>query len=161
VDAKIKVNGQEYDHPDQMPPEVRRLYQAAIALGGPMFADRDGNGIPDVIEGKGGAIAAMPGRSLIVNGRTYKSADEMPPEDRRTYQQAVETARAAGSGVNVSFTTFAMPFSFRWRPKTGPASPATPSPIEPTGFEAGIRTLVAVVALVALAAAGWLWMVRR
>ena len=50
---KIKVNGREYDRPDQMPPEDRALYDEVMARMSTAFVDRDGSGIPDVTEGKG------------------------------------------------------------------------------------------------------------
>jgi hypothetical protein len=46
---KIVINGKEYATVDEMPPEIRSVYEKAMA----MIADKDANGVPDVLEGKG------------------------------------------------------------------------------------------------------------
>ena len=43
---KIVVNGREYSSPDQMPPNVRAGYDRAMSA----LADKDCNGIPDILE---------------------------------------------------------------------------------------------------------------
>src|SRR5438094_6639249 len=72
--TKITINGQSYDSVDQMPPEVRKQYETAMS----MLADRDGNGIPDVLEGKGVvANRVSTVASVVVNGKTF-SAGKVP-----------------------------------------------------------------------------------
>jgi hypothetical protein len=77
--TKITINGQSYESVDQMPPEVRKQYETAMS----MLADRDGNGIPDVLEGKGeGPKALASVTRVVVNGKTF-SAGEVPEQLRR------------------------------------------------------------------------------
>ena len=55
VNINVKTNirfvyqGQSYNHPDEMSPEVRAAYDKAMAQ-----IDKDHNGVPDFMEGKGG-----------------------------------------------------------------------------------------------------------
>ena len=51
VSTKIVFNGQEFSSPDQMPAEVRRVYDQTMSG---VLADANENGIPDVFEGGGG-----------------------------------------------------------------------------------------------------------
>jgi hypothetical protein len=59
--SKVVFNGQEYASVEAMPEDVRRLYQQVMST-----IDRDGNGIPDVLEG-GSAAASLPAR----DGNTF------------------------------------------------------------------------------------------
>ena len=43
---KIIVNGREYSSPDELPAEARAGYERAMSA----LADRNGNGIPDILE---------------------------------------------------------------------------------------------------------------
>lgn len=49
--SRIVFNGKPYDSVDAMPADVREAYQRALEL----FADRNQNGTPDILEGKGPA----------------------------------------------------------------------------------------------------------
>src|SRR4051812_14736764 len=70
--TKITINGQSYESVDQMPPEVRKQYETAMS----MLADRDGNGIPDVLEGKGEGPKAFTSVSrVVVNGKTFSTGE--------------------------------------------------------------------------------------
>ncbi|MGH7859948.1 MAG: hypothetical protein ACREQY_21690, partial [Candidatus Binatia bacterium] len=49
---KIVINGKEYATVEEMPPEIRAVYDKAMAL----LADKDANDVPDILEGKGPGI---------------------------------------------------------------------------------------------------------
>lgn len=51
VPTKIVFNGQEFSSPDEMPAEVRRVYDQTMSG---VLADANENGIPDLFEGGGG-----------------------------------------------------------------------------------------------------------
>jgi len=55
--ARIIVNGQEYAGPEEMPAETRSAYEGAMGV----FADADGDGVPDLFEGVGVKAQAPPG----------------------------------------------------------------------------------------------------
>jgi hypothetical protein len=71
---RIVINGQSYSDLSQLPPDVRQQYERI--LGG--LADRDGNGIPDILEMGSSSLVhyaatrpfathiRVPGRSCLV-----------------------------------------------------------------------------------------------
>jgi hypothetical protein len=71
--SRITVNGQTYNSVDEMPPDVRKTYEQLMAK---LKEDRDGNGIPDILEGKAAGAAAansvvnvVKTSKFIVNGQ--------------------------------------------------------------------------------------------
>ena len=81
---KIVVNGKEYDSIDEMPPEVRRLYESAMQL----LGDGDGDGVPDLLQrGSGAADLNIATTQIVVDGRAYGDASELPPEAREMYER--------------------------------------------------------------------------
>jgi cation transport regulator ChaB len=92
METRITVNGVEYKSVDDMPPDVRSQYERAMQ----MLADKDGNGVPDILEGKsppvpGGAtkpVSVVTHTSRIVlNGKQYKSWDDVPRQVRALLNQ--------------------------------------------------------------------------
>jgi hypothetical protein len=96
MSQKIVVNGKEYDSVDAMPPDVRRLYESAMQL----LGDGDGDGVPDIIQrGAGATDLNVATTQIVVDGRTYRDASELPPEARRKYEAAMRRLDADGNGV--------------------------------------------------------------
>src|SRR5690349_9847345 len=93
----ITFNGQEYDSPETMPPEVRRLYD----LANQMFADQNRDGIPDVFEHMAdtGQATVLQTQQFIVGGKAYGSLDELPADARQKYEQAMQRLDANANGV--------------------------------------------------------------
>ena len=60
--SRITVNGQTYNSVDEMPPDVRQKYEQLMAK---LKEDRDGNGVPDILEGK--ATRGVAGANSVVN----------------------------------------------------------------------------------------------
>ena len=61
-----------------------------------LLADRDGDGIPDIVQGKGGAQGATvttttttttSQSSYVINGQRYNSPEEMPPDVRQIFEK--------------------------------------------------------------------------
>jgi len=76
----ITVNGQTYHSVEEMPPDVRQQYEKIMA----MMADKNHNGVPDVLEGKpvgdGTAVTHVTTSvQSMVNGRTVPPG-AVPPE---------------------------------------------------------------------------------
>jgi hypothetical protein len=93
MNTKIIFNGKEYGSVHEMPPEVFATYKKVMTM---VVADSDGNGIPDILEGKGSAganITTQVTSQIVVNGREYQSLDEVPAEDRRAIQAAASISR--------------------------------------------------------------------
>ena len=81
--TRIVINGQTYNSLEAMPPDVRRQYDETI---GKMMADRDGNGMPDVLEhppedpSQSNVMVATTSHRYIVNGREYERFEDLPAE---------------------------------------------------------------------------------
>src|SRR5262245_32816554 len=119
--SRILFNGVEYDGVEQMPPEARAAYERTLRMIG---QDKDGNGIPDVLEGKlpriGSALEQFTTTTstthINVNGQEYSSPDEMPPDVRRLYEEAISRAilpGGGGGGGGGKSTTFEVTFNGR------------------------------------------------
>ena len=101
--TRIVVNGQEYHSLEEMPPEVRSLYERALQ----MAAEEDARDIA----GPGGAAASSPpadtgshisvkqvvtSTKFVVNGKEYASIDEMPADVAGQVRAAVASAGSEG-----------------------------------------------------------------
>jgi hypothetical protein len=88
--SHITVNGVEYASVDQMPPDVRQQYERAMSI----LADRDNNGVPDIIEG-GNVSVTNDGKGNVtmssvvttsttydINGKRYERWEDVPAELR-------------------------------------------------------------------------------
>jgi hypothetical protein len=147
VKPSITVNGQTYSSVEEMPPEVRRQYQFAMGL----LADKDGNGIPDVLEGKDLPVGAESGdaintnfvarlatTTIKVNGQEYSRWEDVPASIR----DAIEKARAAPQG-KPTLETIAPP------PKRA-AIPVRPAPVS-GGLRIGLPWLILLILAAILA----------
>jgi hypothetical protein len=95
---KIVFNGKEYNSADEMPADVRAAYQQAMGI----FADGDKNGIPDILEGKGSINiqpAVFSSSTIIYDGKTYASVNDLPPEARQKYEEAMAKLDANHDGI--------------------------------------------------------------
>jgi len=170
--TRITVNGVTYDSVEAMPAETRRLYEQALARL-PKLADRDGNGVPDIVEGKGGplSIGTTVSRRFVLNGKTYDDPNAMPPDVRQLYEQAMKAVAAGGANVsrNDIKMSFEMNPTFRiGRPSRDesatnapsiaaqPPAMMTPGPIEPASGEGGLRFGLIVGGCAAIGLVLWL-----
>jgi len=119
----IYFNGKKYESVSEMPPNVRQMYERLNRF----FTDADQDGVPDALQANSlsglkeafGAIkeiaqmgAAAQGmnqaqlsiireteRAILVNGKEYKSVDEMPFEIRQVYEKVKKTAQEEYSNI--------------------------------------------------------------
>ena len=85
--TKIVIGGREYHSRDELPAELREQFDRISGL----LADKNGNGIPDGLEGTLPAQLLPPGtppiqlvsQQIVVNGREFGSLEELPPDLRR------------------------------------------------------------------------------
>lgn len=85
MSVKIVFNGTEYDGIDAMPPDVRTAYEAALES----LGKAGGETLASLLKQGGGASIKATFRQIVVNGKKYSSLDEMPPDIRRTYEEAM------------------------------------------------------------------------
>ncbi|MCC6300032.1 MAG: hypothetical protein IT314_12090 [Anaerolineales bacterium] len=110
---KIVIDGKAYNSVEEMPEDVRRNYEEAMrgyegataasanplqALGN-LFADANNNGMPDVMENNQQIINLSGGMKFVVDGQTYNGLDELPPEARAKYEQAMGKIDANRNGM--------------------------------------------------------------
>lgn len=90
MSGRIVFNGKSYNSVDEMPPEAREAYEKIMGI----FTDKNQDGMPDLFEGFTGTDARNLNvqantTTIIYEGRQYSSIDELPPEARRRYEQAM------------------------------------------------------------------------
>jgi hypothetical protein len=95
--TKISFNGQEYDSPEAMPPEVRQMYQMMTS----MLADNNQDGMPDIFAGGTGNVKSTVFQTtqFIVDGKSYSSLDELPADARQKYEQTLGGFDADRNGI--------------------------------------------------------------
>jgi len=79
--TRMIFNGQEYEGPEAMPPDVRKAYQEMLD----QFQDKDKDGIPDILQGgsAGKNVLGMLQTSVSFNGRTLENMGGIPAPVRR------------------------------------------------------------------------------
>jgi hypothetical protein len=115
MNVRITVNGKEYRGVEEMPPEVRRQYARAMS----MLADKDGNGVPDILEG-GASITSttfdhagdalitteVTKSDVVVNGQRYARLEDVPAELRELICNATAGAFTAGESARSDAISF-------------------------------------------------------
>jgi len=82
----INLNGVTYRSVDEMPPDVRAQYEAM----GNLLADKNQNGMPDLVENALQNNATVIQSSVIIfEGKTYARPEDLPPDARARYDQAM------------------------------------------------------------------------
>lgn len=172
MSTRITVNNTTYDSLDAMPPDVRRMYDEMMAKM-PATASNNAETPPVVFHAGAGPlhITTTVRRNFVMNGKSYSSEQEMPPDVRATYEQAMGAAKSDDptvrkNAIKVTFRVDGPSFSIgksHGEPATPAAHPLaalvpeptesspTPQPIEPDPL--GGRLNVAVVLAVCVAAA--------
>jgi hypothetical protein len=85
--ATIIFNGKTYNSIEEMPPEARLAYEQVAHI----MVDKDGNGIPDFLEGDlVKNIMSVVSGSINFNGQTYNNVNELPPDVQAKVQGAFQ-----------------------------------------------------------------------
>ncbi|RPJ23512.1 MAG: hypothetical protein EHM33_20670, partial [Chloroflexi bacterium] len=109
----IVIDGKTYHSVDEMPPDIRQKYEQAIrSLGDAndnhipdafetlnIFADRNKNGVPDVLENVAAGHAVVNSMKIIVDGKEFNGLENLPPEARARYEEAIGKLDANRNGV--------------------------------------------------------------
>lgn len=100
----ITINGQTYASVDQMPPDVRRQYEAAMQLlsnNAAAFADPSAGDVSISTTGSDPAnyssktVTKMSSRRILFNGQEYARWEDVPPEGRAAFQSAGVNGRTS------------------------------------------------------------------
>jgi hypothetical protein len=108
----IVIDGKTYNSVEEMPPDVRQKYEAAMSalqdqnkngipdvLEGNLLADKDGNGKLDILENNQGATIVSTTLKVLVDGKEYNKLEDLPPEVRAKYEQAMGALDANQNGI--------------------------------------------------------------
>ena len=105
----IEFNGKTYASVEEMPPDVRRAYEEVLK----MFADKNKDGTPDFLqEGTTTTkkeVKMVVSSSITVDGQTYASVEEMPPDVRQKYEEAaakLQNLMGAAQGMGSASDAF-------------------------------------------------------
>ena len=94
----IVIDGKTYKSVDEMPEDVRKSYENAMRN-----VDSNQNGMPDAFEGSSSFQTAtanvINSSKIIVNGQVFDSLDQLPPEIRAKYEQALGAMDANKNGI--------------------------------------------------------------
>src|SRR5436305_997655 len=108
--TRITIDGKTYSSADEMPPEAREKYEKMMS----MLADRDGNGVPDILEGKGDPQGVAISK-VFTTTRTFglnsgkqsnlNGGDPSAPIVARLADQQDGDVHPAGLTIRLSWTT--------------------------------------------------------
>ena len=94
----IVIDGKTYKSADEMPEDVRKNYESAMRN-----VDSNQNGTPDAFEGLSSFQTAtanvINSSKIIVNGQVFDGLDQLPPEVRAKYEQAMGAMDANKNGI--------------------------------------------------------------
>ena len=112
----IVIDGKTYKSVDEMPPDIRAKYEEALRAldkdrngmpdmptGMHPFEDKNKDGMPDPFEAlatlQGSLSNVMGSTKIVVNGQAYDGLDQLPPEVRAQYEQAMGAMDANRNGI--------------------------------------------------------------
>jgi len=94
----IVIDGKTYKSVNEMPEDVRKNYESAMRN-----FDNNQNGAPDLFEGmasfQGATTHVTNTTKIVVNGQVFDSLDQLPPEVRAKYEQAMGAMDANKNGI--------------------------------------------------------------
>lgn len=97
--ATITFNGKTYNSIEEMPALERQAFEQLSS----MFADKNGNGFPDFLEGDlAGNIITAVNSNVTINGKTYNNINELPDNMRGQLQGAFERLSELGLASKTS-----------------------------------------------------------
>jgi hypothetical protein len=176
----IVIDGRTYRSVDEMPPEVRKKYEQAIrSLGDAnsnqmpdafetmnILADKDKNGVPDVLANLTDGNVAVTSMKIIVDGKEYDGLESLPPEARTKYEEAMGRLDANRNGIpdfaEGIFSTGNQNVMSRSNTTSETPPRAAPLPVSPTITPDTSNGWMLVLAglfifLVCVASAGAIW----
>jgi cation transport regulator ChaB len=188
---RIVIDGKAYNSVDEMPEEVRRQYQEAMRdfkevnpsanppqnIAGTLsniFTDANNNGMPDIMENQH-AINVSGAMNYVVDGQAYNSIDQLPPEIRAQYEQAMGAIDKNRNGIPdflegmMNMQTQAAPAqpTFDYPADTTRHASRPPQPVSPSiapDTSNGWMLALALLGLLFLCAAGaagvWYFLIR-
>jgi hypothetical protein len=141
--SNINFNGVNYNSVDDMPPDVRRQYEAALSA----FADANQNGTPDILDAANIKPIIKANTAIFFNGQVHPSIEALPPEARAKYQQFQAQFDTNQNGIPDIMEQMLTGLTVAPGPNAAPAAdPQAPAfapsaPIAPTATPSGPRLM--------------------
>jgi hypothetical protein len=182
----IVIDGKSYKSVEEMPEDVRKSYEDAMRQMGSnpnsvsasqgnldIFADKNNNGMPDAFDGMVANVFSA--TKIVADGKAYNSLDQLPPEVRAKYEQAMGAMDANKNGVpdflegmmnvpNQPASQAAASFATASPPPASPKPMPVGSTIEPESSGGWVLALTGILliglCLVAAAAGAWYFFLR-
>lgn len=134
VKRKFNINGKEYSSTDEMPADVREIFQKAMAA-------KAGSGQP-----AGGTVTHT---RIVFNGTEYESIDKMPQDVRHLYETVLKATESGAAPPGIDMQEIRRAIFRGWKSaRTGAAAEVrSPPKVEPTFSP---RTLIVIAMVVAL-----------
>jgi len=109
----IVIDGKTYSSVEEMPPDIRKKYEQAMQSLGDVnnnqipdafenmniFADKDKDGAPDVLENVTAGHYVVNSMKIIVDGKEFDGLEHLPPEARARYEEAMGKLDANRNGI--------------------------------------------------------------
>ena len=109
----IVIDGKTYNSVEEMPPDIRQKYEQAMqSLGDAnnnqipdafetmnIFADKDKDGTPDMLENLASSHATVSTMKIIVDGKEFNALEDLPPEARARYEEAMGKLDSNQNGI--------------------------------------------------------------
>lgn len=109
----IVIDGKRYNSVEEMPSDIRQKYEQAMRSLGDSnrnqipdafetmnsFADKDKDGAPDVLENITAGHHVVNSMKVIVDGKEFDGLEDLPPEARARYEEAMGKLDANRNGI--------------------------------------------------------------
>jgi hypothetical protein len=158
MEFRIQFNGKNYGSVDEMAADERQRYEQAMKSIAPLLSDARVKESTHVWDGPAGIHTSVHTR-IVVNDRTFKGPDELPPELKQQHDEAMRNLGAkASGGITLSVQTHHHSASGD-APSAGDPQQRTPANTNPGMMRVEInfgRTLLGIVSVAATIVAAWL-----
>jgi len=149
--GRITVNGQHFDSPDEMPPEVRRMYEMALKAAPGLAGGQTTESTTQVFGSPAGlGMNVVRTTKIVVNKRSDGSLEKLPPDVRQLAEEALrDGAGSQRPGVRVSVQINRPQGAEALASKPAPQSAFVSGlvrPIEPSSVKSGLRSLLTTAA---------------
>ena len=176
----IVIDGKTYNSVDEMPPDIRQKYEQAMRSLGDgnknqipdafetmnIFADKDKDGVPDILENLAASHATVNTMKILVDGKEFDGLEHLPPEARAKYEQAMGKLDANRNGIPDFAEGMVSNSNQNMMSVAGtvPGAPrrSTPLPVSPTATpdtSSGVPLVLAglFIVLLCVVSAGAVW----
>lgn len=113
---QIIFNNKTYNSVEEMPANERQAYESMFQI----FTDKNGNGIPDFLEGDVAKnVMSAFTSNVVYNGKVYTNMDELPADARQKLNDAMGKLNQMGIVTNMNAAPGNQTFEPAFKPSPG------------------------------------------